>query len=65
MFFRKHEIFYNYEDVFLINGIPISDSRMNPFKKIGNDENQRASPNDQLEFPIELITRSKTKKIKE
>jgi hypothetical protein len=38
---------------------------MNPFKKIENDENQRASPNDQLELPIELITRSKTKKIKE
>jgi hypothetical protein len=37
MFFRKHEIFYNYEDVFLINGISIGDSRMNPFKEREND----------------------------
>lgn len=59
---KKHDIFYNYENVFLINGIPIGDSRMNSFKKIGNDENQRASPTDQLELLIELITMSKIKK---
>ena len=40
------------------------DSRMNPFEERGNDENQQ-SFKDPLHVPVRLITRARSKKIKE
>uniref|UniRef100_A0A2N9HCS9 Retrotransposon gag domain-containing protein n=1 Tax=Fagus sylvatica TaxID=28930 RepID=A0A2N9HCS9_FAGSY len=41
------------------------DSRSNPFKERGNDENQQAPLKDPLHVPVEPITRARSKKIKE
>ena len=40
------------------------DSRMNPFKEKGNDENQQAFK-DALHVPVGPITKARSKKIKE
>jgi hypothetical protein len=40
-------------------------SRSNPFKERGNDENQQAPLKDPLHVPVEPITRARSKKIKE
>ena len=41
------------------------DSRSNPFKERGNDENQQATLKDLLHVPVGPITRVRSKKIKE
>ena len=41
------------------------DSRSNPFKERGNDENQQAPLKDPLHVPVGPITRARSKKIKE
>jgi hypothetical protein len=41
------------------------DSRSNPFKERGNDENQQAPLKDSLHVPVGPITRARSKKIKE
>ena len=41
------------------------DSRLNPFKEKGNDENQQAPLKDLLHVPVGPITRARSKKIKQ
>uniref|UniRef100_A0A2N9H5G6 Tf2-1-like SH3-like domain-containing protein n=1 Tax=Fagus sylvatica TaxID=28930 RepID=A0A2N9H5G6_FAGSY len=45
--------------------LPGDDSRSNPFKERGNDENQQAPLKDPLHVPVGPITRARSKKIKE
>ncbi|RVW12720.1 hypothetical protein CK203_111448 [Vitis vinifera] len=44
--------------------LPSDDSRTNPFEERGNDENQQAFK-DPLHVPVGLITKARSKKIKE
>ena len=54
---------FNVSDLFLFD--VGDDSRSNPFKERGNDENQQAPLKDPLHVPIGFITKARSKKIKE
>ena len=54
---------FNVSDLFLFD--VGDDSRSNPFKEKGNDENQQAPLKDPLHVPVGLITKVRSKKIKE
>ena len=63
-----HTSEYNISAIFNVSNLSPSDvgddSRMNPFEERGNDENQQ-SFKDPLHVPVRLITRARSKKIKE
>jgi hypothetical protein len=52
----------DYEDTLPTYSVPIIASRMNPFKKRENDENQWVSLKNPLEVTIEPIIKSKTRR---
>ena len=53
----------DYKVLLPIDGVPIIDSRTNPFEKKGDYVNQWALPNDPFVIPIGSIISSKTKNI--
>jgi hypothetical protein len=60
---------YNISATFNVSNLSLfdvsDDLRLNPFKERGNDENQQAPLKDPLHVPVGLITRARSKKIKQ
>jgi hypothetical protein len=60
---------YNISATFNVSDLSLfdvsDDSRLNPFKERGNDENQQAPLKDPLHVPVGPITRARSKKIKQ
>jgi hypothetical protein len=60
---------YNISATFNVSDLSLfnvgEDSRLNPFKERGNDENQQAPLKDPLHVPVGPIIRARSKKIKE